>query len=95
MIAMTVDEETGACGGSCRTCPSVGSCAERVVCRCLQVVEHTVITAIRTHGARTVRELKTLTGAGDGCMCCHRELKSYLTAYLPSSSSAANMCSAR
>lgn len=94
MTPMTVSDETTPCGGSCRTCPTVGSCPDRVVCRCLQVVEETVIVAIRTHGARTVKELKTLTGAGDGCMCCHRELRAYLDVYSDSSSSP-NMCSAK
>ena len=92
---MSLLNHTSPCGGDCNTCSAAGSCTDRVVCKCLQVVEGTVITAIRTHGARTVRELKTLTGAGDGCMCCHRELKTYLAVYSPSPSSSPNMCSAR
>ena len=74
------------CTGSCSGCPSVGSCADRVVCRCLSVTEETVIAAIRTRGATTVLELRTVTGAGDGCRCCHRELEQYLTVYAPASS---------
>src|SRR5690242_1636422 len=66
---MSLPNHIAPCGGDCHTCSAAGSCPDRVVCRCLQVVEETVIVAIRTHGARTVRELKTLTGAGDGCMC--------------------------
>jgi bacterioferritin-associated ferredoxin len=61
----------------------VGSCADRVVCRCLKVTEETILTAIRLHGTVTVRELRTVTGAGDGCTCCHRELKQYLAVYAP------------
>ena len=72
-----------ACGGSCRSCPSVGSCQDRVVCRCLGVTEHDVITAIRERGATTVRELKMHTEAGAGCGCCRRELTQYLTVYAP------------
>jgi len=77
-------EMTETCVGSCGSCPSVGSCGDRVVCRCLGVVEDTIISAIRYQGARTVRELKTITGAGDGCMCCRQELRHYLTVYASS-----------
>ncbi len=79
------------CHGACAACPAVGSCAERVVCRCLRVTEETVIAAIRTRGAVTVAELRTVTGAGDGCRCCHKELKAYLAVYSPSVSSP-SMC---
>jgi bacterioferritin-associated ferredoxin len=74
------------CTGSCRTCPSVGSCGDRLVCRCLKVTEHEVVTAIRAHGITTVHELKTVTRAGDGCTCCHKELRTYLSIYAPSAS---------
>src|SRR4051794_26713496 len=82
------------CTGSCSSCPSVGSCGDRVVCRCLAVVEDDIISAIRHRGARTIRELKTITGAGDGCRCCHRELRHYITVYSPthSPSSSPSMC---
>ena len=83
----------GPCGGDCNTCPTAGSCPDRVVCKCLKIVEETVISAIRLHGARSVCELKAITGAGDGCMCCHKELKSYLRIY--ASSSSPSMCWAR
>ena len=82
----SVPTATEDCTGSCSGCPSVGSCADRVVCRCLGVTEETVIAAIRTRGATTVSELRTVTGAGDGCRCCHQELKQYLTVYAPASS---------
>jgi len=71
------------CTGTCRSCPSVGSCGERLVCRCLKVTEHEVVTAIRVHGLTTIRELKTITMAGDGCTCCHKELRTYLEIYSP------------
>lgn len=83
------------CSGNCRSCAAVGSCPDRVVCRCLQVTEQTVITTITTHGVRSVHELRVLTGAGDGCCCCHRELKSYLAVYSPAESSSPEICSAR
>ena len=81
------------CTGSCRTCPAVGSCPERVVCRCLQVTEQTIITAIVELGLRTVKEVRKTTEAGTGCNCCHRELNAYLAVY--ASSSSPNMCSAK
>lgn len=86
-------ETTTPCGGECRSCPSVGSCGDRLVCRCLKVTEHAVVTAIRTIGLTTIQELKVATGAGDGCTCCHKQLKQYLTVYSPSSSP--SMCSAK
>ena len=79
--------EADECTGTCRTCPSVGSCGDRLVCRCLKVTEHTVVTAIRTHGLTSVRELREATQAGDGCTCCHKELRQYLAVYAPSCSS--------
>ena len=91
---MTHLDTTADCTGTCQTCPAVGSCPDRVVCRCLKVTEETIITAIRAHGVRTVRELKTVTAAGDGCTCCHKELRVYLEVYSPSSSSEP-ICSAR
>jgi bacterioferritin-associated ferredoxin len=90
---MRHDNHTADCTGSCLGCASVGSCADRIVCRCLRVTETDVIAAITTGGARSLVELQTLTEAGDGCTCCHRELQSYLTIY--SSSSSPAICSAR
>jgi bacterioferritin-associated ferredoxin len=60
------------CPGPCSGCP------DRVVCRCLKVTEAAVVDAIVTLGLRTVKELRTATGAGDGCTCCHRELRELL-----------------
>jgi bacterioferritin-associated ferredoxin len=84
---MTELDRTTDCAGSCSSCPAVGSCPDRVVCRCLKVTEESIIVAIRTHDARTIRELRTITGAGDGCTCCHKELRQYLAVYAPSKSS--------
>lgn len=61
------------------------------MCRCLGVTEDAVIGAIVTLGLRTVKEVRAVTEAGDGCTCCHAELTQYLAVYAPSS----NMCSAR
>jgi bacterioferritin-associated ferredoxin len=57
------------CAGPCSGCP------DRVVCRCLKVAEAVIVDAIVTLGLRTVKQLTVATGAGDGCTCCHRELR--------------------
>ena len=82
------------CAGSCQACIAPGSCADRVVCKCLKITEEQVIGAITTLGLRTLVELRTVTEAGTGCNCCHRELNAYLAIYAPSSSSPV-ICSAR
>lgn len=69
------------CTGTCHTCPAVGSCPDRVVCHCLRVTEDEVIAAITRDGATTLKELRTLTEAGGGCNCCHKELRVYLDVY--------------
>jgi bacterioferritin-associated ferredoxin len=78
--------ETSDCTGSCRSCATVGSCPDRVVCRCLKVTEQEVVSAIVTLGLRTVKEVRQATEAGDGCTCCHKEIAAYLAVYSPSSS---------
>jgi bacterioferritin-associated ferredoxin len=70
------------CTGTCRSCPSVGSCPDRIVCRCFRVTEQAVIAAILTLGVRTVKELRQATEAGGGCTCCHKELRQYLDVYV-------------
>ncbi len=89
---MELSQTSHECIGSCRSCSTVGSCPDRVVCRCLGVTEEAVITAITTLGVRNLKELRTATEAGDGCCCCHRELHTYLAIYAPAS---AEICSAR
>jgi bacterioferritin-associated ferredoxin len=83
------------CAGVCRGCAAVGSCPDRVVCRCLGVTEQQIITAVVTLGLRTLKEVRRATEAGTGCNCCHRELSAYLAVYSPSPSSSPNICSAR
>ena len=92
---MPQDETAGHCTGSCQGCTTPGSCPDRVVCRCLKVSETEVIEAITVHGVRTLKELRLITEAGDGCTCCHRELNAYLAIYSPSSSSSPAICSAK
>ena len=92
-LAQTLAESAD-CVGACKSCPVVGSCPDRVVCRCLRVTEETVIGAIVTLGLRTVKEVRQATEAGDGCTCCHKELAAYLTVYSPSPSPSV-ICSAK
>lgn len=66
---------------TCDTCPG------RIVCRCLQVTEDDVTTALAIHGVGTVKELRRLTGAGDGCTACHRKLNLLIQQTYPASSS--------
>ena len=53
-------------------------CPAKVVCRCLNVTESEIVSVIATLEVRTVKELRSLTGAGDGCTCCHGRLRDYL-----------------
>ena len=55
------------------------ACPGRMVCRCLQVTEQEVVTMVATLGLREVHEVRTMTGAGDGCTCCHDEINKILT----------------
>jgi nitrite reductase (NADH) large subunit len=55
--------------------------AEPVLCRCLRVTEEEVIRSIRTLGLRTLKEVRDCTGAGGGCMCCHKALSKCLQSH--------------
>ena len=57
---------------------SCSDCPNRVVCRCLNVTEATIINAISRLELRTVKEVRRHTGAGSGCTCCHGELRELL-----------------
>jgi bacterioferritin-associated ferredoxin len=67
---------------SCSSNPCFG-CTDRTICRCLGVQESTVVEAIVTLGLRTVKEIRQHTGAGDGCTCCHAELRRCLREHAP------------
>jgi bacterioferritin-associated ferredoxin len=81
------------CSGACASCPR--DCSERLVCRCLQVTESEVVTAIHTGEVRTLRDLRRHTGAGDGCTCCHERLRQLLERHAQSSSSSEPICSVK
>jgi assimilatory nitrate reductase electron transfer subunit len=76
------------CPGPCAGCP------DRIVCRCLKVTEGAIVDAIVTLGLATVKDVRKATGAGDGCTCCHREIRAILEVH-SSSSSPSDICSAR
>jgi len=48
------------------------------VCHCLRVTEAVIIEALSTRQITTVKELRSCTGAGEGCMACVRKLKRYI-----------------
>ena len=61
---------------SCST-DNCDTCSSRVVCRCLQVTEDEVVTMISVLGLRSVNEVRQVTGAGDGCTCCHHVIRKH------------------
>lgn len=65
------------CPGPC------GGCPDRVVCRCLKVTEGAIVDAVVGLGLRTVKEVRRATGAGDGCTCCHRQIRGLIEAHAP------------
>lgn len=52
-----------------------------MICHCLKVTEQMVIEALQLHGLRTVKEIRMVTGAGDGCTACHKRLMKYIERY--------------
>jgi bacterioferritin-associated ferredoxin len=54
------------------------ACPERLVCLCLRITEEKLVDALATGEITTVKDIRRLTGAGDGCTACHKLLKSYL-----------------
>ena len=77
-------------GGDCGSCLALDGPA--VVCHCLGITEDELVTALTTHGLRSVREVRRQTGAGTGCNCCHTRIQLLLQSY---SSSSPEICSAR
>jgi bacterioferritin-associated ferredoxin len=52
-----------------------------VVCRCLNITEEEIVSAVTSHDLSSLRDLRRHTGAGEGCTCCHETLKEYLVRY--------------
>ena len=61
-----------------QTLTSCSTDADRVICRCLTVHESTVAEAIDLYGAESWRDVRRLTGAGEGCTGCHCAIKELL-----------------
>jgi bacterioferritin-associated ferredoxin len=53
-------------------------CQGRYLCNCLRVTEKTVVTLLASGAVHSVRELRAMTGAGDGCTACHERLSRYV-----------------
>jgi NAD(P)H-nitrite reductase large subunit len=66
------------CAGPCSGCP------DRIVCRCFKVSEAVIVDAVQTLGLRTVKEVRNATGAGDGCTCCHHEIRALIEVHTES-----------
>ena len=50
----------------------------RLVCKCLKISEEALLEALTGREINTVKDIRRITGAGDGCTCCHKLLKTYL-----------------
>jgi bacterioferritin-associated ferredoxin len=66
----------------CHLRDDCNGCSERIVCHCLQVSEGEVVAALATGEVHTLKDLRRATGAGNGCMCCHRDLRRLLELHL-------------
>lgn len=64
------------CAGPCAGCP------DRIVCHCLKVTEESISGAIQSLSLRTVKQVTTITGAGDGCTCCHQQIRELLEVHV-------------
>jgi bacterioferritin-associated ferredoxin len=77
----------------CCTPDRCQDCSERLICRCLQIREAELITALTTRDIRTIQDVRQHTGAGDGCTACHGLLRKYIERY--AYSSAEPICSVK
>ena len=79
----------------CRSTTSCEECVSKVVCRCLQVTEDSIVQAITRLALTTVEEVRMYTSAGEGCTCCHARLREFLAEHGYASSSSPDICSVR
>jgi NAD(P)H-nitrite reductase large subunit len=72
-------------------------CSDRIICRCLRVTESGLVEALSNEEMCDLMDVRRRTGAGSGCMACHRRIKEYLERrlYSCSSSSLPPSCSER
>lgn len=52
--------------------------SENIICTCLDISEHEIIDSIKNKGARTVEDIREITGAGTSCGSCIPELEEIL-----------------
>lgn len=50
-----------------------------LVCRCLRVTESELLEAAAQQEFCSLADITCRTGAGDGCTCCHRRLRQFVT----------------
>jgi len=53
-------------------------CPKRLVCECVNLTEADLLEALTNREIKTIKDIRRLTGAGDGCNACHKLLKTYL-----------------
>ena len=51
------------------------------VCSCLQITPCQLLATLAGNNVSTLRDLRRIIGAGDGCTACHPILKRYLSAH--------------
>ncbi len=66
-------------GSDCGGCQMYGG---PTVCHCMQVTEDQLVEALTTMDIRSVRDVRRLTGAGNGCNACHRKIQSFIDSHV-------------
>jgi len=61
--------------------PEASTERDGYVCSCLQITACQLRTTLASNKVNTLRELRQVIGAGDGCTACHPILMRYLTAH--------------
>jgi bacterioferritin-associated ferredoxin len=77
-LILSIDVRSAVMDGFPHSETCSADCGLRLVCRCLRVTEEILTEAFATQDIRTLKDIRQHTGAGDGCMACHRRLKTYL-----------------
>ena len=49
-----------------------------MICHCLEITREMLHDAVVGLDLRNLHELRQVTGAGDGCTACHRQLRIFL-----------------
>lgn len=48
---------------------------DTVICRCLGITRSTIDDCVSIYGAEDVQEVKSICGAGGGCMACRGRIR--------------------